>query len=481
MKRSCILIALCAVTAWTVGLFADEILLKDGKKVVGEIVKEGDDSVTVKGAGGMIVVPRKDIDQIVRKADARKTYQAKVAAVAAKSVAGHLDLGKWCLAQGLIQEARREFELVLILDPQNPEVQALLQRAGVVTPEKVVLQVEMTLSDSSLVKGNLVTKIISLETPYGLLRIPAASLVSITTGAQDVIQTENFKATGQLVDEPIIVDSKLGRLSIAKKDLKTLQMRRLSPEETAQLKFRDAMAALDRNGLDVVIVLDCTDSMIGVQVNLRKQCARVWEIVRRYVPSAQIGVVCYRDRKEFDPKEFTWLTEVHPLTSDVAKFKKTVDDLQAIGGGDVPEAVYDGLADAIAKSGWREKSRKIMILIGDAPPHPQDDGIAKTVQLAADWRKSTNGVLYAIDSTGFDKLMPEWVQIARAGGGRAFTLNDEKQIAQVMLPLIFGPEWRDRMIREFEASPADETPTPAPPPPGPAPKPPDAGIIKDPE
>lgn len=41
---------------------------------------------------------------------------------------------------------------------------------------------------------------------------------------------------------------------------------------------------------------------------------------------------------------------------------------QAYGGGDTPEAVADGLHEAL-KLSWRVESTKICILIADAPPH----------------------------------------------------------------------------------------------------------------
>jgi hypothetical protein len=51
--------------------------------------------------------------------------------------------------------------------------------------------------------------------------------------------------------------------------------------------------------------------------------------------------------------------------------KGWLDNCQAVGGGDVPEAVADAL-DAVLKLSWRVKSTKICVLISDAPPHGLD-------------------------------------------------------------------------------------------------------------
>ena len=44
--------------------------------------------------------------------------------------------------------------------------------------------------------------------------------------------------------------------------------------------------------------------------------------------------------------------------------KKWLENCSAEGGGDLPEAVADGLHDAL-KLSWREKSTKICVLISD--------------------------------------------------------------------------------------------------------------------
>ena len=51
--------------------------------------------------------------------------------------------------------------------------------------------------------------------------------------------------------------------------------------------------------------------------------------------------------------------------------KGWLDQCQASGGGDTPEAVADAL-DAVLNLSWRENSTKICILIADAPPHGLD-------------------------------------------------------------------------------------------------------------
>ena len=49
--------------------------------------------------------------------------------------------------------------------------------------------------------------------------------------------------------------------------------------------------------------------------------------------------------------------------------EKVIAGLQPVGGGDAPEAVYDGLEAACEQLAWRPHACRLAVLIGDSPPH----------------------------------------------------------------------------------------------------------------
>ena len=57
------------------------------------------------------------------------------------------------------------------------------------------------------------------------------------------------------------------------------------------------------------------------------------------------------------------LTSAHGIVDYVSK------NLSAIGGGDTPEAVMDGLMSAIGCTHWRPESARYIFHVCDAPPH----------------------------------------------------------------------------------------------------------------
>lgn len=64
----------------------------------------------------------------------------------------------------------------------------------------------------------------------------------------------------------------------------------------------------------------------------------------------------------------SFVTRVHDFTENVDQMKLWLQQCQAEGGGDTPEAVADALHDVLTLT-WRSGATKICILISDAPPH----------------------------------------------------------------------------------------------------------------
>jgi hypothetical protein len=79
-----------------------------------------------------------------------------------------------------------------------------------------------------------------------------------------------------------------------------------------------------------------------------------------------VGLVEYRDHP---PQDSTFVTRVHALETELERVRRVVAGLQPQGGGDAPEAVFDGVYDACAGLAWRAYSRRFVLLVGDAPPH----------------------------------------------------------------------------------------------------------------
>jgi Mg-chelatase subunit ChlD len=116
--------------------------------------------------------------------------------------------------------------------------------------------------------------------------------------------------------------------------------------------------------LDLVFCVDLTGSMAHFIATAKQQMAKVLAALRDALGDGlRVAIVGYRDH--CDGKK---LLEVHELDRDLARVATMVARLEVSGGGDAPEAVYTGLA-ACLELAWIKGSYRVVILVGDAPPH----------------------------------------------------------------------------------------------------------------
>ncbi|GHU64092.1 hypothetical protein FACS189447_00150 [Spirochaetia bacterium] len=119
--------------------------------------------------------------------------------------------------------------------------------------------------------------------------------------------------------------------------------------------------------VDLVLCLDTTNSMKDDIAAVRTKIIPMFRDIIADFTSFRIGMVLYKDYFE------EYITRVLPFTDDFAVFQRNLNSIQVRGGGDIPEAVYEALYEGAVKFPWEAESR-IMILVGDAPPHPRPRG-----------------------------------------------------------------------------------------------------------
>src|SRR6266446_5385816 len=125
--------------------------------------------------------------------------------------------------------------------------------------------------------------------------------------------------------------------------------------------------AIAKPSVEVAFVLDTTGSMGGLIEGAKR---KIWSIATAIVdsnPDADIrmGLVAYRDIGD------DYVTRTFDLTTDIQDLYANLLELKARGGGDWPESVNEALDVAVNKLRWTPASdvRRIVFLVGDAPPH----------------------------------------------------------------------------------------------------------------
>jgi hypothetical protein len=121
------------------------------------------------------------------------------------------------------------------------------------------------------------------------------------------------------------------------------------------------------NQVDLCFVVDTTGSMGSFIAAAQKQLLDTIDLLSTDNGiDLHTGLVEYRDHP---PQERSFVTRVHSLTANRKEMQKVINSLKADGGGDAPEAVYDGLQAACTEIKWRSHSCRFILLIGDSPPH----------------------------------------------------------------------------------------------------------------
>ncbi len=121
------------------------------------------------------------------------------------------------------------------------------------------------------------------------------------------------------------------------------------------------------NHVDLCFVIDTTGSMGSFIQAAKQQLLNTISLLSADSNiDLQIGLVEYRDHP---PQDTSFITRVYPLTANLKQMQNQINQLEANGGGDFPEAVYDGVQDAATKMKWRPHSCRFILLVGDAPPH----------------------------------------------------------------------------------------------------------------
>lgn len=165
------------------------------------------------------------------------------------------------------------------------------------------------------------------------------------------------------------------------------------------------------NKIDLLFIVDVTGSMGGfihdAKCKMQNMLKSLCEDTNNYskdnglwLPTIdlKVGLSVYRDHPS---QESSFVTVTFDL-DNVETISETISKITVSGGGDIPEAVIDGIIDGINNMSWREDSRRIAFLIGDAPAHGMMEHedcclCGKTWGDAINIAQEKNVIIYAID------------------------------------------------------------------------------------
>lgn len=170
--------------------------------------------------------------------------------------------------------------------------------------------------------------------------------------------------------------------------------------------------------VEICFVLDTTGSMSGLIAAAK---LKIWSIANEtvsYKPKEiRFGLIGYRDRGD------QYITQKTELTNDLDAVHAALAVYSAGGGGDGPESVNQALKEAVSDIKWSvdPKVRRLIFLVGDAPPHmdyEQEMQYPEACKLAQEKGISINTILCGSDT----QTAEIWKKIADQGKGQYATI-----------------------------------------------------------
>ncbi|MDR0440223.1 MAG: VWA domain-containing protein [Candidatus Accumulibacter sp.] len=200
-----------------------------------------------------------------------------------------------------------------------------------------------------------------------------------------------------------------------------------------------------RQRVEVAFVLDTTSSMTWLIEGAKK---KIWSIANAIVdqnPDAELyfGLIGYRDIGD------DYVTKKFPLTTDLQGIYASLLSFDADQGGDTPESVNEALDVAVNQLGWSDKgqeqdsTRRILFLVGDAPPHmdyAQDRKYPEIIREAV----ARGIVINTVQAGNWRVTEKVWREMARLGNGDYHAIpQDGGQVVVIVTPF-------DIRVREIQ-------------------------------
>jgi hypothetical protein len=185
---------------------------------------------------------------------------------------------------------------------------------------------------------------------------------------------------------------------------------------------------VSKRAVDVVFAVDTTGSMGGLIDGAKRT---VWSIathIRKTEPNAdlRIGLVAYRDVGD------DYVTRDFGLTGDLDAVFVELSGFRAEGGGDAPEDVDAALDDVLHKMQWRGEAKKLVFLVGDAPPASRGD--VPRFDVLAREAAGKQIILNTIRCGEDAATEAAWQQIASLAHGQFSTIRQDGGVQQIATP-----------------------------------------------
>lgn len=183
-----------------------------------------------------------------------------------------------------------------------------------------------------------------------------------------------------------------------------------------------------KHQIDVVSAVDTTGSMGGLIDGAKRTVWSIANTIKNTDPNAElrIGLVAYRDLgDDYVTKDFALTTDLDAVFAELSSYR-------ASGGGDTPEDVDAALDVTLHKMQWRADAKKLVFLVGDAPPASRGD--VPTFDVLAREAANRSIIINTIRAGTDTQTQVAFQQIASLGNGEFSSIQQDGGVQQIATP-----------------------------------------------
>jgi hypothetical protein len=118
-----------------------------------------------------------------------------------------------------------------------------------------------------------------------------------------------------------------------------------------------------RDSADILFLIDKTGSMVDDILNVKRGLKQIVQSIEKH-RNVRIGVALYGDKNSDGNSWYSFKN----FETNYELVKDFIEKIEVTDGDDYPESVYDGFFQTMKENFWKSKTKRMILLVGDAPP-----------------------------------------------------------------------------------------------------------------
>jgi len=204
----------------------------------------------------------------------------------------------------------------------------------------------------------------------------------------------------------------------------------------------DFLAAPICPALDLIFVIDTTGSMWDDIANVKAAAADIVNSIDSQISDYRVALVDYRDFPIYPyggAGDYPYHV-ILPFSTDKSAIVNAIQSLSLGWGADWQESVYSALIRAINTENlgsWRNGITKVVIVMGDAPPHDPEPITGYTEQSVVNAALAVDpAIIYSIVIGGDPTTYGYFSALSEQTGGSVFTAPTAQTVVDALLDAI---------------------------------------------